>query len=66
MPDHPTLLQSFIWQEYDLAPQYPALNRFLGFWIRKIDGKLHSVYVASTKLITPAEFRSVDGEYLIH
>ena len=66
MPDHPTLLQSYIWQEYDLAPKYPELNRFLGFWVQKLDGRLHSVYVAHRKLITPAEFNAVDGEFLIH
>jgi len=66
MPDHPTLLQSYIWQEYDLAPEYPELNRFLGFWVKKLDGRLHSVYVAHRKLITAAEFSTVDGEFLIH
>ena len=25
MPDHPKLLQQFIWQEYDLAPLFPRL-----------------------------------------
>ena len=24
-PDHPHLLQSFIWQDYDLAPKFPVL-----------------------------------------
>ena len=23
LPDHPALLQSFIWQKFDLAPDYP-------------------------------------------
>lgn len=66
MPDHPALLQTFIWQEYDLAPKYPELNRFLGFWVEKIEGKLHSVYVARQKLVTAAEFRSVSGEFMVH
>ena len=57
MPDHPSLLQSFIWQDYDLAPRYPELLKFLDFWTREIDGKLHSVYVASQKIITPADLR---------
>ena len=43
MPDHPDLLQSFIWQKLDLAPDYPELRRFLEFWSRNIEGKLHSV-----------------------
>jgi uncharacterized protein Usg len=32
LPDHPALLQSFIWQNYDIAPRYPELHRFLDFW----------------------------------
>ena len=28
-PDHPSLLQSFIWQELDLAPKFPVLSKFL-------------------------------------
>ncbi len=46
-PDHPVLLQSFVWQEYDIAPRFPVLNRFLQFWVRELDGKLHSVRVAA-------------------
>ena len=57
MPDFEDLLQEFIWQDYDLAPQYPTLQKFLGFWIKKIDGKLHSVYVAKKELISPGDYR---------
>ena len=45
LPDHPDLLQSFIWQKLDVAPDYPELQRFLEFWSRNLDGKLHSVRV---------------------
>ncbi len=57
MPDHVHLLQEFVWQDYDLAPRYPALHKFLTFWTREIDGKLHSVYVAEKELITPGDCR---------
>lgn len=57
MPDFPELLQSYIWQDYDMAPRYPVLNKFLYFWARELDGKLHSVYIASQRLITPGEFQ---------
>jgi uncharacterized protein Usg len=57
LPDHPALLQTYLWQDYDLAPGYPALRRFLDFWRHSLDGRLHSVQVAATKLIRPAEFR---------
>jgi uncharacterized protein Usg len=68
MPDHPGVLQKFIWQELDIAPLYPVLRRFLDFWQRNLDGKLHSVRVASTKLIKPNEFRLVQvrGVLILH
>ena len=32
LPDHPHVLQSFVWQQMDLAPDFPALHRFLTHW----------------------------------
>ena len=29
MPDHPSLLQTYVWQNYDLFPKFPALLDFL-------------------------------------
>ena len=66
LPDHPMLLQTFLWQEYDLAPEFPELHRFLHFWTREIEGKLHSVRVGSKRLITPEEIGICQTEYLIH
>lgn len=66
MPDHPSVLQSFLWQEYDLCPDFPQLNRFLEFWRREIEGPLHSVRVAHCGLIKPAELRAVDGLFVLH
>jgi len=54
LPDHPGLLQTFIWQELDLAPCFPALRRFLDFWTRELDGPLHSIRIASGGPIRPA------------
>lgn len=62
MPDHPDVLQSYIWQEHDIAPHFPVLHGFLDFWVRELDGRLHSVYVASRTLITPTEARFFSGE----
>ncbi|EKF41895.1 usg protein [Nitratireductor indicus] len=66
MPDHPHLLQSFIWQDYDLAPDFPALHRFIGFWKAKLDGPLHSVVYTHRRLISASEWRSVKGELALH
>ncbi len=46
MPDHPSLLQTYVWQNYDLCPKFPALKDFLAFWQEKLDGPLYSVPAA--------------------
>ncbi|HEX8654589.1 MAG TPA: usg protein [Allosphingosinicella sp.] len=61
MPDHPVLLQQFVWQQYDVAPQFPVLHRFLDHWRREIEATLHSIRIAHAHLIRPAEWRAVDG-----
>jgi uncharacterized protein Usg len=66
MPDHPHLLQTFVWQQYDLAPDYPVLHRFLEFWRKNLDGAIHTVRVASADLIKPAEIRALNGALHLH
>ena len=57
MPDHLSLIQTFIWQHLDLAPHYPELKKFLRFWEKNIDGPLVGVHVGRSKLITPQAWR---------
>jgi uncharacterized protein Usg len=59
-PDAPSLLQLYLWQEYDLAPDFPVLFEFLDFWRREIEGSLHSVRIAQSTLIQPVEWRAVN------
>jgi uncharacterized protein Usg len=66
MPDHPSLLQTYVWQNYDLCPKFPELFKFLEFWQQKLQGPLFSVQVAHSKLIKPAELRAVDGVFRLH
>ena len=65
-PDHPVLLQSYVWQELDIAPKVPTLNKFLDFWNRELDGKIHSVKVMHAELITPQEFKLVQAPIILH
>jgi uncharacterized protein Usg len=65
MPDHPGLLQTYVWQEYDLAPEFPGLIRFLTFWRKELDGPLHSVRIGHSKLIKPAELK-IRAEFQLH
>lgn len=66
MPDALSVLQTFIWQRYDMAPKFPELRKFLKFWEEELDGPLHSVRVAHCGLIKPAEIRFADYELTIH
>ena len=65
-PDHPALLQAYVWQELDLAPKFPVLGKFLDFWNRELDGKIHSVKVMHAELISPAEFKLIGDTIAIH
>ncbi|KAF0119545.1 MULTISPECIES: usg protein [Methylocystis] len=66
LPDYPKIIQSYIWQEYDLHPEFPELRKFLDFWMRSLDGPLHSVTVAHSNLIKPAELKLLDKEFKLH
>jgi uncharacterized protein Usg len=66
LPDYPALLQSFIWQDFDIAPAFPVLTRFLDFWQHNLDGRLHSVTVAAATLTRPADFRYTDTLLTLH
>ncbi|MEX6723507.1 usg protein [Parapedomonas caeni] len=66
MPDHPDFLQSFTWQTLDLAPRFPRIHRFLDHWVQHIEATLHSVRLAHSSLIQPAELRYVGGEFRVH
>ena len=66
MPDHRSVLNSFVWQLYDLAPDYPKLFEFIAFWQEQIEGPLHSVRFTHRKLVGPGEWRQVVGEFTLH
>jgi uncharacterized protein Usg len=66
LPDHQRLLQTFVWQDYDLFPRFPQLQKFLDFWRRELEGPLHSVTVAHARLIRPSEIRTVNGEFYLN
>jgi uncharacterized protein Usg len=66
MPDYKHVLNSFVWQEYDLAPDHPRLFEFIEFWQREIEGPLHSVRFVHRRLISPGNWRHVVGEFRYH
>ena len=66
MPDYPALLQSYVWQDYDLPPSFPALTKFLQFWRDNLDGELHSVRVTSATLLSPGRWGAVAHSFALH
>jgi len=66
MPDHPAVLQTFVWQDLDIAPKFPVLHKFLEFWEENIEGKLHTVRVAVRGVFTPAELKIYGNEFQMH
>jgi uncharacterized protein Usg len=66
LPDHPSLLQSYVWQDYDLHPTFPRLKEFLAFWAGNLDGDLFRVRIASARLLTPREVHCVAGGFSIN
>ena len=66
MPDYRSVLNSFVWQDYDVAPDYPVLFKFIEYWQTEIEGPLHSVRFTHRKLIRPGEWRNQVGEFRLN
>ncbi|MBO6884733.1 MAG: aspartate-semialdehyde dehydrogenase [Marivita sp.] len=66
MPDYKNVLNTFVWQEYDLAPDHPKLFEFIEFWQDTIEGPLHSVQYTHRKLLSSGEWRQIVGEFTVH
>jgi len=66
MPDYAHVLNTYVWQDYDLAPDHDRLLKFVEFWQRELDGPLHSVRFTHRKMISPGEWRNVKGILNLH
>ena len=56
-----SVLNTFVWQEYDLAPDHPRLFEFIEYWQEEIEGPLHSVRFIHRKMIGPGAVAERDG-----
>jgi uncharacterized protein Usg len=66
MPDHPGLLQTFIWQTLDRGPDYPRILAFLGFWKKEIEAHIHSVRLCTGEALAPARMQAAQELRLWH
>lgn len=66
MPDHPALLQTFLWQFEDIAPEYPRLRRFLDHWEREIEAAIECVRVMHKGLVSPTDITHLKQQGRLH
>lgn len=66
LPDHPSILQLFIWQKDDLLPKLPKFQDFLQFWEKNLEGPIHSVRYTLHGLVSPLDFRCLRGEFRLN
>ena len=66
MPDYQSVLNTLIWQEYDLAPDHPRLFRFIDFWKAEIEGALHSVRFTHRKILGADKWENLVGEFTVN
>lgn len=65
-PDYPSLIQQYVWQDYDEAPDYPILFKFLDHWRREIEARIQSVRIAHDSMIGARELRHVGEEFTLN
>jgi len=66
IPDYRNVINSFVWQDYDVCPHYPQLFKCIEFWQAKIEGLLASVRFIHRELIRPGDWRNMVGEFRLH
>lgn len=66
MPDYPSILQSFVWQKIDAAPDYPKLHKFLAFWEANLDGPIHTVRVVGHDIVGSPSRYGAATEFILH
>lgn len=60
MPDHPHILQQFVWQTEDQIPEYLRAKKFLNYWKNNIDAKIHQICIAQNEKYLSQKFTSID------
>jgi uncharacterized protein Usg len=57
LPDHSSILNEFIWQTEDIAPEYQRVHKFLLYWQKNIDAVIQEILICDS---TNRKWRSVE------
>jgi uncharacterized protein Usg len=61
MPDHPRVLNTFVWQTYDQPPTLPRVHAFIRYWQAEIEAQIAQVRVVCASLFQLHDLRHIDG-----
>ena len=65
LPDNPSILQEFIWQDFDRPPLYPRFKKLINYWNEHIEGPIASIDFCSSHLRSP-DYIFADCDFTIH
>ena len=65
LPDSPSILQEFIWQDFDKPPLYPRFKRLIEYWNENIEGPIDSIDFCSSHLRSH-DYVFADCDFTIH
>ena len=66
MPDFRNRVQEYLWQDYDLSPEFPELKKFLDFWQRTLEGPVISVTITHANVLKPDSFKAPGHLFLLN
>lgn len=49
MPDHSSIINEFVWQTEDIAPEYQRVHKFLLHWQKNIDAVIQEILMCDTR-----------------
>jgi uncharacterized protein Usg len=61
-PDYPTLLQQYLWQDYDRTPEFPCLRKFMQYWNTHLEGRVHSVRISAAAPLSAGGWKALPLE----
>jgi len=62
-PDHPNLLQIFVWQTHDIFPTFPRMKRLLVHWRDEVPARINTVEIGYVPL---GRNEIVSANHLLH
>ena len=63
MPDYLHILNLFSFQDDDIPPEYPRMQRFVKYWEENIEAKIKEIQIGS---INQSEIRLIDKYFHIN